>query len=390
MSDKPKNPNISYFAKSNFRENQMPFGIYQDDRFFHTYILGKTGTGKSNLVASLIFEDIKANRGTCLFDIHGDLSQMLRPKIPQHRKKHLIYIDLSDPKLQLRYNPLRHVHSEHRPLVVSSLLETFKKLWKSAWGVKLEHILRHILLSLLAQKEATLADIPRIIQDSEFRQKCVMSLNDEYLIRFWTHEFKQYSKSDCIPILNKVGAFLSYPSLKRFLVSNPIDISLRDIMDKSKILIINLNKGKIGLDASNLAASILLQSLLSAGFTRTNILENNRIPFHIFLDEFQNYTTPSIVQFLSEIRKFKISLTLANQYLSQIDIPIREAIIGNIGTIIAFRTGVQDAKLLAQIFTPIFQTSDLINLENYDIYLKLMIQGKPSQPFSGSTLKFDP
>jgi hypothetical protein len=382
------NPDISYFAKTNFRNDGKVFGMFQKDRLMHTYILGKTGAGKTNLLTTLILQDILQNRGCAIFDVHGDLLKNILEHIPKHRIKDVIHLDIADPNLMYRYNPLRKVSEEKRSLVVSGLLDAFHKLWRGAWGVKLEHILRYILLSLLSLPKADLSDIPRIIHDSNFRNECMRLIDNEEVLRFWEREFPKYTKNDIIPILNKVGGFLAHPSIKRFLISNTKDISLRYCMDQSKILLIDISKGRIGADASHLVGSILISSFANASFTRIDTEEKDRIAYHIFLDEFQNYTSPSIAGILSELRKFKISLTLANQYLHQLDAEIRNSVLGNVGTIIAFRTGQADAKYLAQEFYPIFQSSDFTSLENYEIYLKLMISGKPSKPFSARTIPY--
>ncbi|CAL2093279.1 TrwB_AAD_bind domain-containing protein [Tenacibaculum sp. 190524A02b] len=382
------NPYVSYFAKTNFRNDGKLFGIFQKDRLMHMYILGKTGTGKTNLLTTLILQDIIHNRGCAVFDVHGDLLSNILNCIPPERIKDVIHLDISDPFLVYRYNPLRKVSEEKKSLVVGGLLDAFKKLWKGAWGVKLEHILRYVILTLISQPKASLADIPKIIHNISFRNDCVKNIENKEVLRFWKEEFPKYSKNDIVPILNKVGAFLAHASVRRFLIENPKDISLRKCMDSSKILLIDISKGKIGSDASHLIGSILITSLANATFTRIDTEEEKRVPFHVFLDEFQNYTSPSISNFLSELRKFKVSVTLANQYLFQLDIDIKNAVLGNVGTLIAFRTGQQDAKYLAQEFYPEFQASDFTNLENYDVYLKLMISGKPSKPFSATTVPY--
>lgn len=383
------NPYISYFAKTNFRSEGKRFGIFQKDRLLHTYIIGKTGSGKTNLLTTLILQDIIHNRGAAVFDVHGDLLQNILKYIPQSRIKDIVHIDVGNPYMNYRYNPLKKVSDEKKSLIIGGLLDAFKKLWKSAWGIKLEHILRYILLTLLAQPKSNLADIPRIIHDEEFQKQCISHITNKEVLRFWQHEYPRYSKNDLIPILNKVGAFLAHPSIKRFLITNTKDISLRACIDQSKIVLIDISKGKIGSDASHLIGSILISSFANAAFTRIDRQEEERIPFHIFLDEFQNYTSPSIANILSELRKFKISLTLANQYLYQLDTDIRNAVLGNVGTLISFRTGQQDAKYLAQEMYPIFKSSDFTSLENYDIYLKLMISGKPSKPFSATTIAYE-
>tara|TARA_R110002072_G_scaffold302796_1_gene488819 strand:- start:8509 stop:9681 length:1173 start_codon:yes stop_codon:yes gene_type:complete len=382
------NPEISYFAKTNFRTDGKVFGIFQKDRLMHTYILGKTGAGKTNLLTTLILQDILHGRGCAVFDVHGDLLNNILNNIPEDRVKDVLHLDIANPYLAYRYNPLRKVSEEKKSLVVGGLLDAFHKLWRGAWGVKLEHILRYILLTLLSLPKSDLSDIPRIIHDSNFRERCMSMVDNEEILRFWKSEFPKYTKNDIVPILNKVGAFLAHPSIKRFLITNKKDISLRQCIDQSKILLIDISKGRIGVDASHLIGSILITSFANASFTRIDTEETKRVPFHIFLDEFQNYTSPSISGILSELRKFKISLTLANQYLFQLDTDIKNAVLGNVGTIISFRTGQADAKYLAQEFYPIFETSDFTSLENYEIYLKLMISGKPSRPFSATTIPY--
>jgi len=382
------NPYISYFAKTNFRSDGKLFGIFQKDRILHTYIIGKTGAGKTNLLTTIILQDIIHGRGCAVFDVHGDLLGNILKHIPEKRIRDVVHIDIANQFMNYRYNPIRKVSDEKKSLVVGGLLDAFQKLWKGAWGVKLEHILRYILLTLLSQPKSDLSEIPKIIHDSIFRESCLLNVENKEIINFWESEFPKYSKNDLIPILNKVGAFLAHPSIKRFLITNTRDISLRACIDQSKIVLIDISKGKIGIDASHLIGSILITSFANAAFTRIDTQELERVPFHIFLDEFQNYTSPSISGILSELRKFKISLTLANQYLYQLDTDIKNAVLGNIGTFIVFRTGQHDAKYLAQEFNPTFQTSDFTSLENYDIYLKLMISGKPSRPFSATTIPF--
>lgn len=382
------NKNISYFAFTNFRKEGLLFGITQKDRLLHTYILGKTGVGKTNLMTSLILQDIKHKRGLCVFDVHGDLSHDIIRRIPLDRKNDLVHLDIANVNLSYRYNPLKRVPFEKRSLVASSLLESFQKLWRGAWGVKLEHILRYILLTLLDQPKANISDIHRIIHDEGFQAVCMRNIKNPSVKRFWKDEFKRYTKTDLVPILNKIGGFLAHPAIRRFLIENREELSLRRCMDQGKIVVIDISKGKLGSDVSNIVGSFLLVAIMNAGFSRIDTQLEYRKPFHIFLDEFHNYTTPSVINMLSEIRKWKLSLTMANQYLNQLDTDIKNAVLGNIGTIICFRLGQADAKYISQEFNPTFDQSDFVNLENYDIYLKLMIYGKPSRPFSATTAKF--
>ena len=388
MFENLKNKDISYFAKTNFREQGSLFGIYQKDRLLHTYILGKTGVGKTNLLTTLILQDIIHRRSICVFDVHGDLIQTILLHIPLARQQDLLYLDIPNPTMNYRYNPLKKVSYEKRSLVASGILDTFKKLWKGAWGVKLEHILRYILLTLLDQSSANFTDIPRIIHDLPYRQRCMEHIVNDDVRRFWENEFEKYTKNDLIPILNKIGAFLVHPAIKRFLIENQKEISLRYAMDTNKIILVNLNKGSLGIDTSHIIGSLLLNSIMNASFSRIDTKEESRIPVAVFLDEFQSYTTGSIASMLSELRKFKVSMIMAHQYLHQLDADIRNAVLGNVGTIISFRTGHADAKYLEQVFIPEFEASDFTNMENYDIYLKLMISGKPSKGFSATCIHY--
>jgi len=389
---KNRNPNITYFAKTNFRHDRRIFGIQQEDRAYHTYVLGKTGSGKTNLLITQILQDLQHNRGICVFDVHGDLINTVIKHLPNHRKKDVVYLDIPNPNLSLGYNPLKRVSYEKRSLVASGILETFQKLWSGAWGVRLEHILRYILLTLLDQPKANFSDIPRIIHDEVYRKECVKNIVNNDVKQFWEKEFVKYGKADIVPLLNKVGAFLVHPAIKRVLVENKNNISLRKIMDEKKILLVNLSKGVIGSDIAHILGSLLLTSLTSASFSRIDTPEDKRVPFHIYLDEFQNYTTPTLVNLLSEIRKMKVILTMAHQYFHQLEIDIRNAVIGNVGTIICFRLGAVDAsymqKELYKDRHPLIEVGDYVNLPNYHIYLRLMIDGIPSKPFSAITIPY--
>lgn len=380
------NNQITYFAKTNFREQRDTFGILQKDRLHHFYVLGKTGTGKTNLLQTKIQQDITQGRGVCLIDIHGDFVRKVKGTIPQSRNQDVIYLNATDIELRLGYNPLRKVSYEKRPLVTSNILEIFQHLWGSqSWGIKLSHILRNVLLTLLDQDRATFADILKLLQDEPFRESCLPHIQNEEVQRFWQKEFKKYTKNDLVPIYNKLGGILSYPSVKRLLVTNAQQISLRSIMDNQQILLVNISKGSLGNDASYILGSLLLTSLASAAFSRIDTQEEDRIPFFCYLDEFQNYTTYSLVEMLSELRKFRLGLIMAHQYISQLDTKIRDAVLGNVGTIVCFRLGQADARFMEKEFAPEFNTYDFVNLANYDIYLKLMIHGMPSKAFSATT-----
>jgi len=382
------NSNISYFAESNYYGKRILIAMKQEDRLMHTYIIGKTGTGKSTLLQTFMIQDLLFGRGVCVFDIHGDLINKIYPYIPRDRLGDVVYLDITDPKQAYHYNPFVKVPYEERQLIASGILDVFEKLWKSAWGLKLEHILRYVLLTLLDQEKANISDITRILDDEDFRNECIKNVVNDNIKRFWTTEFKNYTKSDLLPIYNKVGAFLVYPAVKRLLIDNTNEISFRDIMDKRKILLINISKGALGENVSGLLGSLILNSISFSAFSRIDTKEFNRVPFYVYLDEFQNYTTPTLINMLSELRKFKLALIMAHQYLAQLTDEIRDAVLGNTGTLISFRLGVSDASYFAKEFYPIFDIQDLVNLPNYEIYLKLMIDGTPSIPFSGKTIKW--
>jgi len=379
----------SYFARVNFRESKDIFGIKQADRLLHMYVVGKTGVGKTSLLKVLMDDDTKAlpARGFAFFDPHGDAYQSVLNSIPFDFKHRTIPFNLASPDLPFGYNPLRKVSPLKHSLVASSILEIFRRNWKSAWGLKMEHILRHILLTLLCQPKADFSDIPRILQDQSFRRQCLIHISNSDIKRFWELEFPKYKPNDLLPILNKVGAFLAHPIVRKILVENTQQISFRKIMDESHILLINLSKGAVGSDVANILGNLLLVSLASAAYSRIDTAEENRVPFFIYIDEFQTMSGADLLsELLAQIRKFKIGIVLANQYISQLDNQVRDAVLGNVGTIICFRLGIQDARLMEKEFYPIFKAIDFISLANYEIYLKLMIDGRPSQPFSAITI----
>ena len=306
------NPDISYFAHSNFRSEQLPFGILTRDKLLSIYCIGKIGVGKTTLLETLMLGDIHAGRGITLFDVHGDLSNSLMAQIPEHRKKDVVYIDAADPNCPWGYNPLRYTKPEYRPLLASGLLEVFKNMFdKSAWGAKMEHLLRMVILSLLSQREANFSHILRMLDDEPYRYSCLKNIEDEDVRKFLQKELPSYRPADLLSIYNKVGAFLAHPSVKRILVSNKQQLSLRDVMDNNKIFILKISKGLLGSDVAYVLGSFFLSALSTAGFSRANIPEEDRKYHFIYLDEFHNYTNSIIVNMLAELRKYKIGLIMA-------------------------------------------------------------------------------
>jgi hypothetical protein len=384
---------VTYFARTNFRNEQKTFGIKRADRRAHMYVIGKTGTGKSTLLETLIRQDMKNGEGLALLDPHGDLVEKVLAAIPNERKRDLIYFNVADSKNPLGFNPLESIPGEKRSLAASGLLDAFKKIWAESWGPRLEHILRNALLALLDQPQATLADVLRLLSDSDFRRAAALRVYNPHVRAFWLNEYENYParlRAEAIaPIQNKVGAFLSNPILDRILSQAKSAFELRQVMDGGKILLINLAKGKIGEDASALLGALLVTKMGLAGLSRADVKEETRRDFYIYMDEFQNFATLSLANMLSELRKYRVNMILSHQYLTQLDLQVRDAILGNVGTVISFRLGLTDAEILAKEFYPVFSAKDLISLPNYHIYLRLMVDGMVSQPFSAETLNME-
>jgi hypothetical protein len=381
---------ISYFGRTNARQPYRVFGIKQADRLSHMYVVGKTGTGKSTLLETLALQDIWQGRGVALLDPHGDLAARLARQASQIDPERVIYVNAADPAQPFGYNPLRHVRADRIPLAVSGLLEAFKRHWADAWGVRMEHVLRQSLFALIEHGGVTFLDIPRLLTDDRFRREVAATLTNAPVKDFWLKEYPEYSfryRADAIaPIQNKVGAFLADPNLRRMVTEPERQLHFRRIMDRGQVLIVNLARGVIGEDSSSLLGSLLVTTIGLAAFSRAELPERQRRDFFLYIDEFQTYTTLSVASMISELRKYRVGLILANQNLDQLDHAIRSAILGNAGTLVSFRVGPQDAALLAREFAPQFDSLDLTNLPNHRIYVKLLIDGEPSRPFSANTL----
>lgn len=381
---------VSYFARANHRGDRRRFGIKQADRHFHMLVIGKTGTGKTTLLETLAVQDLYSGRGFCLIDPHGDLADRLYTRIPEQERHRVVYFNVPDPAQPFGYNPLRRVARERRSLAASGLMETFKNIWADAWGVRLEHTLRNALLLLLEQPSATLPDILRLLIDDGYRRQLATVSDNPQVRAFWLEEYegypKRYRTESIAPIQNKVGAFLADPLLYRILVEAERPISFRRVMDEGGAVIINLAKGKIGEDSASLLGSLLVTTIGLAAFSRADTPEAQRRPFYLYIDEFQAFTTHFIASMASELRKYGVGLILAHQHLKQLQEDIRSAVLGNVGTLISFRVGPEDAVLLGREFKAKFEPIDLLSLPNHDIYLRLMIDGAPSHPFSATTI----
>jgi type IV secretory pathway TraG/TraD family ATPase VirD4 len=378
------------FARVDFRNDRRVFGIKDEDRFLHVYVIGKTGTGKSTLIETMALQDLDRGNGFALIDPHGDLVARVAARIPPSHRDKVMYLDATDPTQPFGYNPLRHVSEDRIALAASGMMDVFKKMWPDAWGVRMEHILRNVLMALLEQPDATLHDVLRIFSDNEFRKKIGKSLRNETVRTFLLKEFERFSfgyRADgTAPIQNKVGAFLADPLLNRILTTPEKDLHIRRIMDQGQVLLVNLAKGHIGQDSSSLLGGLLVTTIGLAAFSRADTPPAERRDFFVYIDEFQSFTTLALANMLSELRKYRVGFTVAHQYLNQLEPDVRHAVLGNAGSIISFRVGAEDAPYLVREFHEKFAEIDLLQLPNYRIYLKLMIDGTPSKPFSASTL----
>lgn len=381
---------ITYLARTNTTRHERVFGIRQVDRRSHIAIIGKTGTGKSALLQSIILQDVVGGHGAALFDPHGDLVRAVASRIPLEQRASVVLLDATNPALHLRFNPIAHVPEPQRALAAAGVVEVFKKIWSDDWGPRLEHLLRNVVFTLLERSDSTLADIPPLLADRAFRSQVVANINDSIVKGFWTNEFEKYSpgfRSVVVaPLQNKIGALLTDPTLRRILVEPGEALDLRRMMDEGKILLVNVDKGRIGEGPAATLGSFLLSHLALAAISRSDIAERQRRDFSIVLDEFQTFTTLSVATMLAELRKFRVGMVLANQHLSQVDPAVRDAVFGNAGTLIAFRVGAADGAFLAREFAPTFSAEDFTSLPRYHIYIRLLIDGEPSHPFSATTL----
>jgi type IV secretory pathway TraG/TraD family ATPase VirD4 len=381
---------LTYLGRTDARYRSHLFGIRTEDRFSHVYIIGKTGTGKSTLIENMALQDLQLGRGFALIDPHGDLVERIAARVPGPRASDTVYLDAADPKQPYGYNPLRQVRHDFIALAASGLMEVLKKIWSDSWGVRMEHILRNVLHALLEQPDATLADVLRILSDHKYRRQVAQSLKNETVRRFLEKEFERFSfayRADgAAPIQNKVGAFLADPLINRILTRPEKDLHVRRVMDQGGVLLVNLAKGRLGEDSSTLLGGLLVTTIGLAAFTRADMPAADRRNFFVYVDEFQSFTTLALVNMFSELRKYRVGFTVAHQYLHQLEADIRHAVMGNAGTIISFRVGAEDAPYLEREFVEQFEQIDLQQLPNHRIYLKLMIDGVPSRPFSALTL----
>lgn len=381
---------INVFAETTYRGQSRRFGIKTDDRRRHVYVVGKTGMGKSTILENMIINDIRAGHGVAVVDPHGDLAEKIVEYIPSERINDVIYFNPADNEYPVAFNVIEQVEPHLRHLVASGLIGVFQKLWADSWGPRLEYILRNAILAVLDYPGATLLAVTRMLSDKPFRKKVIEKIQDPVVKAFWVNEFASYADkfaSEAVsPIQNKVGQFLSSSLMRNIVGQVKSSINIREAMDNNKILILNLSKGRIGEDNSALLGAMMITKIQLAAMSRVDIPEKDRKDFYLYIDEFQNFMTDSFANILSEARKYHLNLTMAHQYIEQLSEKVKPAVFGNVGTMVVYRVGAADAEDLVREFQPTFMEEDLVNLPKYEFYLKLMIDGVSSNPFSARCL----
>lgn len=387
---KGKDGEISFFGITNYHNQNNLFGIKREDRRRHLYVVGKSGVGKSKLLELLTREDIVHKHGFAVLDPHGDLIDAVIRQIPKSRAQDVVYFDPSDVDYPLAFNPLEKVAPEFRMRVTIGFIEIFKKLFGANWTPRLEHVLRYITLALLDSPNTTVLSILKMLSDKNYRQKIVARIDDSVVKNFWVNEFAAWSEKfdneAIMPVLNKVGQFVS-TSLIRNIIGQPDNrLEIRKIMDEQKILLVKLSRGLLGEENSNLLGAMLITKIQQAAMSRADTKEEQRKDFYLYIDEFQNFATDTFEQILSESRKYHLAITLAHQFLGQVSAGIRAMVFGNVGSIISFRVGAEDANILEKEYTPVFKVRDIINLGVREFYIKMSIDGEMRDAFSGKTM----
>lgn len=390
----PKNKDIIYFAKTHYRNNEKIFGIQRQDRRQHMYILGKSGMGKSTLISNMLLQDIRNGEGVCIVDPHGELVEDLLGVIPRERLDDVVYFNPSDIDYHVGFNVLEVYDDRYKHLVASGIMGIFTKIWANVWSSRMEYILNNCILALIDTPGTTLLGIPRLLVDKDYRQTIVNNIKDPVVRTFWIHEYEawedRYRKEAIAPIQNKVGQFLSSAIVRNILGQPNSTINIPEIMDKQKIFLVNLSKGRVGEDNSALLGAMLITKIQLAAMERVKIAEHLRKDFYLYVDEFQNFVTDSFATILSEARKYRLNLIIAHQYVAQLETEsntvVRDAVFGNVGTMIIGRVGAADADFLETEFMPEFTPDDFVSLPNYHVYLKLLINGMTTRPFSAKTL----
>jgi energy-coupling factor transporter ATP-binding protein EcfA2 len=384
---------VTTFASTDSRNKKVEFGIKAKDRTRHVYIIGKTGLGKSTLLENMAVQDIANGEGMAFIDPHGKTAELLLNYVPEHRMKDVLYFAPFDLEHPVSFNVLEDVGFDKRHLVVSGLMSTFKKIWLDAWSARMEYILSNTLLALLETPGTTLLGVNRMLADKDYRKMIVDNVKDPSVKSFWVDEFAKYTDrfaAEATPaIQNKIGQFTSNPLIRNIIGQSKSSFDIRKMMDENKIIIINLSKGRVGEANANLLGSMFITKIYLAAMSRADVSDRElqKLPnFYLYVDEFQSFANESFADILSEARKYKLNLTIAHQYIEQMSEEVRAAVFGNVGTMITFRVGAFDAEILEKEFSPQFTAEDLVNLGFTQIYLKLMIDGVSSSPFSASTM----
>jgi hypothetical protein len=384
---------INYFAETDSRNKRTPFGIKTEDRSRHMYVIGKTGMGKSTLLENMAIQDIRNGEGLAFIDPHGKTADLLLDYVPQERMKDVLYFAPFDLEYPISFNVMEDVGYEKRHLVANGLMSAFKKIWVDAWSARMEYILNNILLALLEYPDSTLVGVNRMLVDKEYRKKVVDNITDPSVKAFWVDEYAKYTDrfaAEAAPaIQNKIGQFISNPLVRNIIGQPKSTFDLRTMMDDKKIIIVNLSKGRVGESNANLLGSMLITKIYLAAMSRADsspALLRNLPNFYLYVDEFQSFANESFADILSEARKYKLNLTIAHQYVEQMSEEVRSAVFGNVGTMITFRVGAMDSELLEREFFPTFTKEDVVNLDRFQMYLKLMIDGVSSPPFSASSI----
>lgn len=381
--------NLNLFARTEFKNQEQIFGIRKLDRRRHMYVIGKSGTGKSTLLANMIINDLKHNEGLAVVDPHGDLIETVLNYIPRHRINDVIIFDPADPHAVVKMNLFEGGSLVHRELIASGIVAIFQKMYANSWGPRLEYILRNALLTLLS-KNAKLEDVLRILTDAKYRERVVENLDDQVLKNFWEAEFntmQERLRTEAIsPILNKVGQFVTSPLIRNVVNTNTSSFDIEDVMNQGKILLVNVSQGKLGEDNMALLGAMIITKIQLAAMNRVYMQEEERRDFYLYIDEFQNFATTSFIKILSEARKYRLNLVLANQYMAQIPEEVKAAIFGNAGSMVSFILGAGDAEYMQKEFGGKYTQEDLVSLGRYQIVTKLMIDGQVSHPFPAATL----
>ncbi len=390
MNDDEK---ITYFAETDFRNKKTKFGIKAGDRTRHVYVIGKTGMGKSTLLENMAAQDILNGEGLAVIDPHGSMADKLLDYVPEHRVNDVVYFAPFDTDFPISFNVLEDVGMDKRHLVASGLMSSFKKIWVDAWSARMEYILNNILLALLEFPGSTLLGVNRMLADKDFRKIVVDNIKDPSVHSFWVDEFAKYGEKYMqeagAAIQNKIGQFTSNPLIRNIIGQPTSSFDIRKVMDEKKILIINLSKGRIGEQNAALLGGMLITKIYLGAMSRADKTagEMRRLPnFYLYVDEFQSFASDSFADILSEARKYKLNLTIAHQYVEQMTEAVRAAVFGNVGTTIVFRVGAFDAALFEKEFSPTFTAEDIVNLGKYQVYMRLMIDGIGSKPFSAVTM----